>query len=174
MNSRTFGFKGFKFNPDSGKLFCQPRRSKRPTHYEEGKVTKIKGDIAPCYNGIHFCKTMKMVLEFYRLRADHFFAEVSTGGEFERSVGWGCTEKIVAKSIRVERILPTSEVLKLTGYKCLSGIKFLQNLENTKKKMVFESTDVYTDYIDNLRHQQVMSADVKYYEDDYCLVLKVY
>lgn len=60
---KIIGYKAF--NKDAEGLYCQPDDSK--FRYKEGEVYKIEGELSLCENGIHFCRELKNVFQFYSL-----------------------------------------------------------------------------------------------------------
>ena len=53
------------FYQDEKGLYCKPDNKKM--RYEEGQVFEIEGELSLCENGLHFCKELKNVCEFYPL-----------------------------------------------------------------------------------------------------------
>lgn len=68
--------------------------------YEIGKTYQIDGDIEICRNGLHFCKNLKDVFNYYQRDGSRFF-EVEASGiiKYDR-------DKCVASKLRIIREIP--------------------------------------------------------------------
>ena len=60
---KIIGYKAF--NKDAEGLYCQPSSFK--FRYKAGEVYEIEGELSLCENGIHFCRELKNVFQFYSL-----------------------------------------------------------------------------------------------------------
>ena len=86
------GFKAFN-TTKNGKMFC------RNFVYEEGKTYVCNGEIEPCKNGFHFCKSPLDVLNYYNIIDDNGniranFAKVKGSGEIIEDGDKYCCSKI--------------------------------------------------------------------------------
>ena len=85
------GYKGFDMN-----LQCRGKQ------YEVGKIHHQDGEIRLCDNGIHFCKSLNEVFEYY---SEGRYCEVEASGEIIES-----SDKCVASDIFIIRELSPIEV----------------------------------------------------------------
>ena len=79
--------------------------------YKIGKKAFVKGDLAMCQNGIHFCTNLFEIFDYYNgtYGKDFVVAEIETFGEVLTSD----SSKCCARGIIPTRILSREEVIKL-------------------------------------------------------------
>lgn len=90
----TWGFK--VFNPD---WTC------RGFQYEVGKSYSHEGEIALCYAGFHFCKSLHQCFDYYEFDPNNKVAEVEAWGRV--LIG---SDKMVSNNIRIVKELSWNEV----------------------------------------------------------------
>ena len=97
------GYKGF--DERDGKLYC------RDMEFKVGEIAEVEGPLEICSNGIHFCRKLNDVNEYYSLR-DHVICEVEPLGDIA-----GDTEgkKFCTNRLKVLRILTKEEVLEISN-----------------------------------------------------------
>ena len=97
------GYKGF--DERDGKLYC------RDMEFKVGEIAEVEGPLEICSNGIHFCRKLNDVNEYYSLR-DHVICEVEPLGDIA-----GDTEgkKFCTNRLKVLRILTKEEVLGISN-----------------------------------------------------------
>ena len=91
----------------------------RGFQYELDKIFIVDDDIKLCRNGIHFCKNLKDVFQFYRNDDENRFFEVEAAGVVK-----GDGKKFVASKVRFIRELSSIEVNRIfynNGYTDGSG-----------------------------------------------------
>lgn len=110
--SNLFGYKAFYQDADG--LYCQPDESKEKFRYEEGKVYEIEGELELCVNGLHFCKELKDIFNFYplvqwiKVHKVEILGKVTSGYGNDRK---SCTNKLkVLEEVSFEEII---ELLKI-------------------------------------------------------------
>ena len=72
----------------------------RGMKYEIGKTYEVDGEISLCKNGLHFCKNLKDVLDYYEKDDNNRFFEVEAIGEVV-----SCGNKIVTDRLKIIREL---------------------------------------------------------------------
>ena len=76
----------------------------RGMQYEVGKTYHADGDINVCSNGLHFCKRLKDVFDFYKREGNRFF-EVEASGVVKTE-----GRKSAASDLRIIRELDDIEI----------------------------------------------------------------
>ncbi|MEO6303825.1 MAG: hypothetical protein ABIP51_11705 [Bacteroidia bacterium] len=121
------GFKGFNFSLAEEKLYCAPLG--KLLFFEVGKSASIKGKVKLCKNGIHFCKKLYQVFNYYTFDNSNpyrFFGSVISEGVCDIS-----SEKICTSKLKIKEIIPNSTILKNT-------LKF-ELIESGKKRISINS-----------------------------------
>ena len=146
------GYKGFKFNLEHG-LFCCPRNNKIKT-FNVREVALQKGEILLCKNGIHFCKKLLSVFQFYNFGSNIFFARVTAIGKTESDGIKSVTSKLLVNELMslVDIFKFKKRVLLKTGkkrfyFKELKSCQFLKEKINYAN-FYFEDADVYKYYLE--------------------------
>ncbi|MEO6303826.1 MAG: hypothetical protein ABIP51_11710 [Bacteroidia bacterium] len=130
------GFKGFRFDPEKEKLFCQPSFSGGKTFFELNIKKSVRGSISLCNNGFHFCSTLKKVFSFYPYinnRYEIYYAEIITDGKRDDSL-----EKSCAQSITLVKYVPNSLVFETLKYKMTESGKKRHNI-NKKYFLLYDN-----------------------------------
>ncbi len=82
--------------------------------YEVGKTYSFYGKLIMCERGFHFCKNPKDVLSHYEYDKDFVLFEVDALGKIETGIN---KDKSVTDKLKVVRIIPPEEYVRLTGIK---------------------------------------------------------
>ena len=81
----------------------------RDMQYEVGKQFTVEGELKACENGIHFCRKLKDVYNYYSKNYNTRVCEVICDGDYIEE-GY----KICARSIKLVRELTKDEIKSLT------------------------------------------------------------
>jgi hypothetical protein len=170
---RIKGYKGFKFNPDTEELFCKPGDKK--TVFKIGEKRHVMGNIIPCVNGIHFCREPFEVKPHYHLYEAHFYGEVESFGTVQEE-----TSKIAARGITLLKLIPTIQMLEFFSLKKTTTKTI--NLSNSVKTKLFNTPELYLQYLKLTQQGKKIKADVTYFSNfmncykrsPYIVVTKIY
>lgn len=136
----TTGFKGTDKN-----MVCNNYQYAMDTMFE----MPADEEISLCSSGFHFCKELRDVFRYYKVRGNNRFFEVKA---LVRAVDTGSTEKMVAKSIIFTRELGVDEILEaavssLTAWERVN-IKLDEWSEDQKKRALSTSLrEAYGEYL---------------------------
>ena len=101
---KIIGYKAF--NKDAEGLYCQPGYFK--FRYKEGEVYEIEGELSLCEKGIHFCRELKNVFNFYSLVQWVSVHKVEILGDIidDKDNGKSCTNKLkILEEVSFEDII---------------------------------------------------------------------
>ena len=101
---KKIGYKGFD-TKNNGELYCRDMR------FAVGEIAEVKGGLAMCRNGIHFCWNINDVHEFYNIK-EKVICEVEILGEIlnDSDMKKSCTNKL-----KILRVLTKEQVLSISN-----------------------------------------------------------
>ena len=116
MENNIFGYKAF-YRDEEG-LYCKLINDSKKYRYEEGGIYEVEGPLELCENGIHFCRYLNTLFDWYPLTQWIEVHRVEILGKIEDQMYYdkSCTNKL--------------KVLEKIPYEDL--IQQFKNLENFK------------------------------------------
>lgn len=129
-NEKLIGYKAF-YQDEKG-LYCKPNNKKK--RYKEGKVFEIKGELSLCQNGIHFCRELKDIFEFYPLVQWISVHKVEILGDVldDKKGAKSCTNKLkVLETIEFKEIIRDLK-LNSEGVNRSNGINNSDGVNNSE------------------------------------------
>ena len=105
LKSKPDNYKAFSLTK-TGKLMC------RDKIYTVGKKSMARGELMPCYNGIHYCTNLFDIFNYYYGEYDKDFVIGICDVSEENIVGGGDSKRC-ARWVKPTKILTKEEVIKI-------------------------------------------------------------